>query len=86
MKRLRTSIDGNSFEASLESLFGVAEHFRVDDAELREAIATTSATTSRWREAATELGLDRAEIIAMAPAFEHESAELARQLARVASV
>ena len=34
MKRLRTSIDGRSFEASLESLFGVAEHFRVGDAEL----------------------------------------------------
>ena len=86
IKRLRTSIDGRSFDASLESLFGVAEHFRVGDAELREAIATMSAVTGRWRQAAAELGLDQAETIAMAPAFEHESAELARQLARVASV
>ena len=85
-KRLKTSIDGRSFEADLELLFGVAEQFRLDDTELSEAVATTSAATSRWREVATEIGLSQAEAIAMAPAFEHESAELARQLARVASV
>jgi serine/threonine-protein kinase HipA len=84
-KRLSTSIDGRSREASLESLFGVAELFGLDDATLTKTIAKASAATDRWREVAAGLGLTQAEIDSMRPAFEHESAELAREVARLAS-
>ncbi len=80
-KRLSTSIDGRSREASLETLFGVAEHFGLDDEELRKAIAQASSAISRWRDVAAKLGLVQAEIDSMEPAFEHESAELAREIA-----
>lgn len=83
--QLATSIDGSSYEASLETLFGVAERFRLDDKELTETVALISATTSSWREVAEELGLGRAAIDSMEPAFEHGSADLARQVARVSS-
>ena len=82
-KQLATSIDGRTADASLESLFAVAEHFRLDDDELTKTVGLISDATSQWRAVATELGLSRAEIDSMEPAFEHESAELARQLARL---
>jgi serine/threonine-protein kinase HipA len=84
-KHLSTSIDGRSQEASLESLFGVAEHFRLDDSELASTVAEVSAATEQWREVAAEFGLSWIEIEAMEPAFEHDSAELAREVARVAA-
>jgi serine/threonine-protein kinase HipA len=85
-KQLSTSIDGRSRDASLETLFSVAGNFRVDDDELRRTIRIASAATSRWREVAQQAGLPRSEINSMAPAFEHESADLARQLARLRSI
>ena len=45
-KQLATSIDGRSPEASLETLFGVADLFGIDDAELRTTIGRASAATS----------------------------------------
>ncbi len=45
-KRLTTSIDGRSPEANLETLFGVADLFGIDDAELTTTIGRASAATS----------------------------------------
>jgi serine/threonine-protein kinase HipA len=82
-RRLSVSIDGRSFEASLESLFGIADRFGIDDDDLRQSISRMSAATSRWRDVAADLGLGQTEIGTMVPAFEHESADLARQVARL---
>jgi serine/threonine-protein kinase HipA len=84
-RRLTTSIDGRSTEASLETLFGVTEHFRLDDDELRKAVERISAATGRWRAVAAEFGLDPAQIDSMEPAFEHDSALLAREMALLPS-
>lgn len=83
--QLSTSIDGRSREASLETLFGVAEHFGLDDAALTKTIAKASAATRRWRDVAADLGLVQTEIDSMEQAFEHESAELAREIAALPS-
>ncbi len=84
-KQLKTSIDGRSPEASLETLFGVADLFGIADADLRTTIGRASAATRRWREVAADHGLVQAEIDSMEPAFEHESAELAREVVRLSA-
>lgn len=81
-KFLNTSIDGRSNAASIELLLGVAELFRMDEQQAAAVLAEVSDATSRWQEVARRLGLDRASINEMRPAFEHESAELARGLVR----
>jgi serine/threonine-protein kinase HipA len=70
-KFLSTSIDGRSNAASIDLLVGVAEFFRLDDAEATAILAEVSDATSGWREAARRLGLDRSAVSRMRPAFEH---------------
>jgi serine/threonine-protein kinase HipA len=77
-KFLHTSIDGRSNAASIELLLGVAELFRLNQKEAQGILVEVSEATSRWRDVARRLGLDRASINEMRPAFEHESADLAR--------
>lgn len=77
-KLLNTSIDGSSNDASLALLLDVAELFRLGDEEARVIAGEVSDATGRWRDVASQAGLDRGSIGAMEPAFEHESAELAR--------
>jgi serine/threonine-protein kinase HipA len=77
-KFLSTSIDGRSHAASIELLLGVAEFFRLDREEAQGILAEVGEATGRWQEVARRLGLDRASINGMRPAFEHESAELVR--------
>lgn len=79
-KLLNTSIDGSSNDASLELLLDVAELFRLGADEARALVKAVSEATSRWRDVAGQAGLDRGSIGEMEPAFEHESAELARQV------
>lgn len=71
-------LDGRSNAASIELLLGVAGFFRLDEEEAEAILVEVSEATSRWREMARRLGLDRASINEMRPAFEHESAELVR--------
>ncbi len=75
---LNTSIDGSSNDASLELLLGVAGLFRLDENQARGIAKEVGDATGRWRDVAAKAGLDRSSISAMEPAFEHESAELAR--------
>lgn len=68
-KVLSTSIDGGSGDASVELLLGVAEFFRLDEKEATAVLAEVREVTNRWREVALRLGLDRAAIAEMEPAF-----------------
>lgn len=69
-KFLSTSIDGQSNAGSIRLLFGVAEHFRLDDAEAAAILAEVREATGRWEQVARRLGLDRSSIKQMRPAFE----------------
>jgi serine/threonine-protein kinase HipA len=84
-KLLATAIDAGSSEASLQLLLDVAELFRLDAVRAQRIVAEVSAATSAWRRVAKATGQSAASIEAMAPAFEHESAELGREIARLAS-
>ncbi len=79
-KHLSTAIDFDDTSASVETLMDVAEHFRLDDDEARRVLAEVSDATSRWRTAAEKTGLDPAAVEQMAPAFEHDQADRAREI------
>lgn len=80
-KRLSTSIEYDSDAARLDVLMGVAEHFRLSEIEARRIVGEVRAATGKWHPAAKRAGLDRAEIDRMAPAFEHDQAVLAEEIA-----
>jgi serine/threonine-protein kinase HipA len=80
-KHLSTAIDETTTAARLDTLMGVAERFRLAGDEARAVLRDVGEATSRWPTAAREAGLDRAAIEQMAPAFEHEQAGAARELA-----
>lgn len=70
VKHLKTSIDFHDTEARIDTLLGVAEHFRLTDAAAEATLKEISEATERWRDVAAERGLDRNAIESMAPAFE----------------
>jgi len=80
-RRLSTAIDYDTDAARLDVLMEVAEYFRLGAAEAGGTIGEVEAARSDWRSAARGAGIGRAEIDRMAPAFEHEQAEMARTLA-----
>jgi serine/threonine-protein kinase HipA len=80
-KYLCTSIDYDTTAARLDVLTEVAEHFRLTGEEIRAVLHELTRATSRWRTVARQVGLDRAGVEQMAPAFEHEQAEVAREIA-----
>lgn len=69
-KFLSTSIDGRSNAASIPLLLGVAELFRLDDAEAAAILSEVREATGRWPQVARRLGLGRSAIKQMRPAFE----------------
>jgi serine/threonine-protein kinase HipA len=77
---LSTAIDGRSNEASLELLLEVAGFFRLDTDQAVAIAREVSAATAGWRDAAARIGLDRAAVRQMEPAFEPAAAEAARLL------
>ena len=81
-KSLSTLIDFDTATARLEVLMGVAEHFRLNGDEARNALREVAAATKAWRDTAREVGLDGAEVDRMEPAFEHEQAGAARDISR----
>jgi serine/threonine-protein kinase HipA len=74
-KHLSTSIDFDTDAARLDVLMEVAEYFRLSREAARAALGEVGSATSRWRTAAATVGLDRAEVERMSPAFEHEQVE-----------
>jgi serine/threonine-protein kinase HipA len=79
-KHLSTAIDFDDTEASVDTLMSVAGYFRLGDEDARDVLGKVSEAVSQWRAAAAETGLDRAAIEQMAPAFEHDLADRARQI------
>jgi serine/threonine-protein kinase HipA len=69
-KRLSTAIDFDDTTASVDTLMGVAEHFRLDAHDARRVLGEVSDATGRWRMVAAQAGLDRAAVEQMAPAFD----------------
>jgi serine/threonine-protein kinase HipA len=85
-RHLATAIDYGQTEASLQTLLGVAEHFRMTTDEAHRVLAPVLNSVSGWRRAAAGAGLDVEAIAQMEPAFEHEQAALARELLASKSV
>ena len=79
-KHLCTAIDFDDTSASVDTLLGVADYFRLNADDARQVLSEVSTATSRWRTVAEEAGLDHPAIGQMAPAFEHDQANWARRL------
>ena len=79
-KYLSTAVDYDTTAARLDPLMGVAEYFRLTGDEAGAVLRDVGGATSRWRAAAQKVGLDRAALEQMAVAFEHEQAEVAREI------
>jgi serine/threonine-protein kinase HipA len=82
-KHLSTPIDYEDSAARIDVLLPVARYFRLSDEGARAVLHDVIASTANWRTAARELGLDAAEIERMKPAFEHEQADAAREIAGI---
>lgn len=79
-KRLSTAIDHDTDAARIDALTGVAEYFRLSPDEARRTIGEVVSATGEWRPVAASMGIPPAEIERVAPAFEHEQAEVAAVL------
>jgi serine/threonine-protein kinase HipA len=80
-KDLSTAIDFNDSHASVDTLMAVAEYFRLNAREAAEVLAQVTNAVGHWRVTAASHGLRRAEIEAMAPAFEHAERDRAYVIA-----
>jgi len=80
LKRLSTAIDLDDTTASVTTLMNVASYFRLDGEAARQVLAEVIAAVGKWRTIAERVGLARAVVEQMAPAFEHEQATQAREL------
>lgn len=76
-RHLATAIDFDETAARLDLLLEVAAEFRLAPAAAGEILREVAEATSRWRAAASTLGLPNAELDRMAPAFEHPEADAA---------
>jgi serine/threonine-protein kinase HipA len=80
-KHLNTAIDLDDTYASVDTLMSVAHHFRLDEDNARQTLGEVVDAASRWRAAAGQAALGRAAIERMTPAFEHDQATRAREIA-----
>ena len=80
-RRLSTAIDFDDTRASVALLMDVAGEFRLSDEDARALLGEVGSATSRWRSVATGFGVNAGEAELMAPAFEHDDASRARELA-----
>jgi serine/threonine-protein kinase HipA len=78
-KFLSTAVDLDDPTPSIETLVAIAPSFRLGDREAQAILSEVEASRTRWRPTAIAAGLGRDEIARMAPAFEHEQAEVARR-------
>jgi serine/threonine-protein kinase HipA len=81
-KELSTAIDFNDTHASIDTLMGVADYFRLNTQEAVDVLAEVTSAVGHWRAAAASHGLRQAEIEAMAPAFEHAERDRALSIAK----
>jgi serine/threonine-protein kinase HipA len=84
-RQLATAIDEHDTRPSIATALGVAELFRVSEAQARTIVAEVSVATERWRDVARETGLGTQQITRLEPAFEHEQSAAARALSAARS-
>ncbi len=80
-KYLSTAVNETDTEASIELALEVADMFRLSAPEAVGVLREVVAVTSRWAEFAARQGQTKKQIDQMAPAFEHEQAQIAGRLA-----
>jgi len=76
-KYLTTAIDEVETRASIDLVVSIADFFRLSPDEAHQQVATVRAAVSGWSRVAAAVGLDRAEISRMRPAFDHPGVEAA---------
>jgi len=81
-KELSTAVDFDDFHASIDTLMGVAEYFRIDAQEAADVLAQVASVVGQWRTTAISHGLSQAEIEKMKPAFEHTERDRADSIVR----
>ena len=81
-KELSTAVDLDDFHASIDTLMGVAEYFRIDAQEAADVLAQVASVVGQWRTTAISHGLSQAEIEKMKPAFEHTERDRADSIVR----
>ena len=82
-KELSTAVDFDDFHASIGTLMGIAEYFRMDAQEAAaDVLAQVASAVGHWRTIATSHGLPHAEIEKMEPAFEHAKRDRADSIVR----
>lgn len=72
----------SGYPDTIETLMEVSEFFGLTEGEAHATLAEVVEATSQWRDVAAGNGLSRDAIGEMEPAFEHEEAEVARDVAR----
>jgi serine/threonine-protein kinase HipA len=80
-KELSTAIDFSDTHASVDTLMGAAEYFRLNVREATDVLAQVTRAVGRWRAVAASHGLQQGDIDAMEPAFEHDERKRAQALA-----
>jgi hypothetical protein len=60
----------------------VADVFRLRERDARSVLGEVAGAVTRWREVASDAGLEGLETDRMARAFEHDETARARELAR----
>ena len=81
-KELSTAVDFNDFHASIDTLMGIAEYYRMDAREAADVLAQVTSAVGHWRTTAISQGLPQAEIEKMEPAFEHAERDRAESIVR----
>lgn len=76
---LSTAIDLDDSSASLELAMAVAEYFQLDQKPAQKIAGEVGRAVSTWREQASGMGIQSAEIERMSSAFEHIDLDLARK-------
>jgi len=82
LKELSTAVDFNDFDASIDTLMGIAEYFRMDAQEAADVLAQVASAVGHWRTTAISHGLPQAEMEKMKPAFEHAERDRADSIVR----
>ena len=80
-KELSTAVDFGDFRASIDTLMGIADYFRMGAQEAADVLAQVASAVAHWRTTATSHGLPQAEIEEMEPAFEHAERDRADSIA-----
>jgi serine/threonine-protein kinase HipA len=80
-KELSTAVDFDDFRASIDTLMGIADYFRMGAQEAADVLAQVAGAVAHWRTTATSHGLPQAEIEEMEPAFEHAERDRADSIA-----